>query len=352
MTLFSTINTQTSCIILMSDHQHCTAKRARLEHKASSNKNASFPTRDCRNLWVSDRTLNCASSQRCVPCAYKICCFDVALDEEFCRIVPNQRPELCPRSNRNSYDAYTEILGYGPGLKVLTVGDGDFSFSLALARLGVTLTATSYESRRTVETVYPHIEKTLKELESLGVSIFFQVDATNLASTLPLSSDSNVKFDRIIWNFPCSAICKGQDGQNKEMELNKDLVRRFLKSAASFASPRCQIHMNHKTKPPFNQWRIEDVARELEDANGNVYHHVGRIVLDRCLLHPYIPRKALDRRSFPVHDACTYVFSLQPADMPTACAATAEAKLVPVTREVIQSIRDLHVTLHHKRRHK
>lgn len=34
----------------------------------------------------------------------------------------------------------------------------------------------------------------------------------------------------------------------------------------------------------------------------------GRIVLDRSLFPPYSPRKALDKKSFPIHDACTYVF--------------------------------------------
>jgi len=36
--------------------------------------------------------------------------------------------------------------------------------------------------------------------------------------------------------------------------------------------------------------------------------YAGKIVLDRALILPYIPRKALDRKSFPCHDACIYVF--------------------------------------------
>jgi 25S rRNA (uracil2634-N3)-methyltransferase len=128
-------------------------------------------------------------------------------------------------------------------MKVLTVGDGDFSFSLALARLGVVLTATSYESRATLENVYPDIQQTLIEMKRLGATILFQVDATNLARTLPKKY-----YERIVWNFPCSAIAKGQDGQNKEMDWNKELVRRFVANARDYAAINCQIHINHKTK--------------------------------------------------------------------------------------------------------
>lgn len=34
----------------------------------------------------------------------------------------------------------------------------------------------------------------------------------------------------------------------------------------------------------------------------------GRVVFDKFTLPPYTPRKALDRKSFPCHDACVYVF--------------------------------------------
>lgn len=36
--------------------------------------------------------------------------------------------------------------------------------------------------------------------------------------------------------------------------------------------------------------------------------YFGRIVFDRYLFPPYIPRKALDRKSFPSHDAVLFAF--------------------------------------------
>lgn len=262
--------------------------------------------RNCDQLFAARETLECAlgnfhpsknqvdhrAKRRirqdfpCIPCAYKVACFDVALDRDFCQQIPNRRPEECPRANETKHDfpksdflaidATVEALGYASlssnkkPVKILTVGDGDFSFSLAIARRLLacahkgnkqaasgrttsSLVATSYESREKLLQVYPDINATLTELsDRYGATICFQVDATRLRETLPshiLQSTSEGLFDRIVWNFPCSAVAKGQDGQNDEMEHNKQLVRGFVISAKSLLLPlKGQIHMNHKTK--------------------------------------------------------------------------------------------------------
>lgn len=79
----------------------------------------------------------------CVPCAYKICNFDIALDTDFTKRIPNQRPEQCPRSSSSgaslgggSYDL-DGTMGYRRGMNVLTVGDGDFTFSSAVLVLSL-----------------------------------------------------------------------------------------------------------------------------------------------------------------------------------------------------------------------
>lgn len=331
-----------------------------------------IPIRDIENLFCSSVTINCALQIGCVPCAYKVCCFDVALDSAFCKLVPNQRPEQCPRSKEvdTSDSRDGETIGYKQGLRtVLTVGDGDFSFSLAIARLLLSkhdgnkckgpkpsLVATSYESRETLRKVYPNFDKTASELDSLGAILCFEVDATRLAETLPSSVAKSMKFNRIIWNFPCTAISQGQDGQNDAMDHNKQLVREFVENARRFMVHGGELQMCHKTKPPFNQWKIEEVALELRENSEPKVCYKGRIVLDRCLLPPYQPRKALHAKSFPCHDACFYVFSV------SDCNVTAEAHsatlleparkydlssnqitspgLYPVSPELIHCIRD------------
>ena len=314
--------------------------RTKADHSSSSSD--LVPTRNTDRLYASQVTYNCTMNNNCVPCAYKIGCFDVALDKEFCKTTPNQRPEQCPRSRGQNQEEtnHEGVMGFRCGMSILTVGDGDFSFSLGLARKLMQskgkengkktfLVATSYESESTLRRVYPDFDKTLRELGDLGVHVAYNVDATQILQTLKLSGKASKKnlerrFHRICWNFPCTAIASGQDGQNKAMEENKDLVRNFVESSRSVLTDRGdgELYVCHKTKPPYNQWNLEQVALEKQkpDAKKNdnssiprpSLYYSGRIVLDRFLIPPYTPRKALDKKSFPCHDACFYIFAQDP----------------------------------------
>lgn len=311
----------------------------------------SYPIRDLESLYASSITINCSKSG-CIPCAYKVGNFDVALDSSFSKRVPNIRPELCPRTSETHGKEGT--YGYRSGMKVLTLGDGDFSFSLALARIicshekSSTLIATSYESLETLLRVYPNIQKTIDELRTFDVRIYFEVDATNLKTTLPIEK---ILFHRIVWNFPCTAIKHGQDGQNNEMAENLNLIKSFVKECESLIAPSDgEIHMIHKTKPPYNQWSLSKVA--LEDYQENPYlTYQGRVVFDKCLLPPYTPRKALDRKSFPVSDACCYVFGSNDARFEGKFQPTIPIRdqsnhdIVRVTKSQIETIRDIQLTL-------
>lgn len=348
--------------------------------------------RDTAYLYTPVQTINCAMNG-CVPCGYKIGLFDVALDKEFCKQVPNQRPEQCPRLYSKETVLHTQesrkstgVLGFRSGMSILTVGDGDFTFSLALARIifgdsqskapKSTLIATSYEREETLRRVYPDFGSTLKELHNLGARTCYQVDATQLRQSLPNDICAKTSaFHRICWNFPCTAIAKGQDGQNDEMERNKELVRGFVTNATPMLlAEEGEIHICHKTKPPFNQWSLEHIALEhpksscilsddidraslFHNGKNNAMKYVGKVVLDRAVLQPYTPRKALDRKSFPCHDACIYVFSKGRSDQeksmvqnsfsgrfpPTVKRGEDSMKssgdVVPVTSEMIEGIR-------------
>jgi hypothetical protein len=260
-------------------------------------------------------------------------------------------------------------------MSVLTVGDGDFSFSLALARIlskghqsgGKRLIATSYESRATLEGVYPNLLDTLAELEGCGAQVAYQVDATRLTETLPsrvLNENESLRFHRIVWNFPCTAIGHGQDGQNNAMEENKDLVRQFVNNARHLLHSDGEIQMLHKTKPPYNQWTLEKVA--IQGCKGDpIIKYCGRVAFDRFTLYPYTPRKALDRKCFPCHDACIFVFGMESAkrnpdeskflfpssipietDLSDSDALVGDNQLttlVPVTKNLISRIREIHL---------
>jgi hypothetical protein len=79
-------------------------------------------------------------------------------------------------------------------------------------------------------------------------------------------------------------------------------------------------------------------------------YYYGRVVFDRYTFPGYVPRKALDKKSFPSHDACTYVFGLDKKRNPLTLAvseldeegsdkkSTASA-LVAVDKEILLKLR-------------
>jgi hypothetical protein len=107
---------------------------------------------------------------------------------------------------------------------VLVVGDGDFTFSRALARRNANfgwhanITATSLDSRSDVLRKYSSAASSLAELENEScVEVLHNVDATALQSIM---SYKRPQFDIIIWNFPYPVDLKSvQPAREKGSEL-------------------------------------------------------------------------------------------------------------------------------------
>lgn len=108
--------------------------------------------------------------------------------------------------------------------RVLLVGEGNLSFSLALARLAGTaarnITSTTFQSA--TERSETAVENALK-LRGRGVNVLSGVDATNLTKWF-----GRTKFDLIVFQFPNVGSRSPVYGRNP----NHVLVRRFLRSAA------------------------------------------------------------------------------------------------------------------------
>lgn len=229
-----------------------------------------------------------------------------------------------------------ETMGlYRRGQWILTVGDGDFSFSLALARTlgGSMVVATSHESRESLLRIYGQAcAETLSELGELGATVIHGVDAGDLAATLPAACRPAAGFDRAVWNFPC--VARGSDGRvlegagagadargSAELEANRQLISRFCAGSACLLAPGGEVHMTHKVG--LQQWNIEqqgegsgggDATTSAEgraegSARGTGLVYAGAVVFDRAAYPPYRPRKALDKSSFPISDAQTFVFA-------------------------------------------
>lgn len=269
-------------------------------------------------LFVHKETLNCAL-RNCRPCSYKIVLY--GRSDSF----PNQRPEQCPRHVdfrrvKGCVDSVTEscigLYDMKQTNSILTVGDGDFSFSFALYRAlrlskASTIVATSHESRNSILATYPAIDRAVlsqfEDAHPLSNCVAYDIDATSsthLGSLCNSLKDRgyNGKFTHIIWNFPCVGAPEGKDGQNDAMEANKSLIRSFFQAATHVIASFGQIHLTHKTKPPFSQWNILKIAEEQG------WSHHASIVFDRCLYPGYTNKKVLADASFPITDAVTFVF--------------------------------------------
>jgi rRNA (uridine-N3-)-methyltransferase BTM5-like len=151
--------------------------------------------------------------------------------------------------------------------RILVVGDGDLSFSVALARKlehrNDVIVATTFDQKyKLLEKYGARAERALEALESVRgnrVVVLHGVDATRLGTWIydrcnhkDLSAAHG--FDLIVFNFPHS-------GQQR-VHLNRALVRNFFNAAtrvlASGADAR--VHMAIKQQPPYSLWNIVDIA--------------------------------------------------------------------------------------------
>jgi len=99
--------------------------------------------------------------------------------------------------------------------KILLVGEGDFSFTRALALDPPSvldslpprnITATTYDTEQECYRKYHDAEEIVRMVKSKGVEVLFRVDATKLEKIQGLKSR---KWDRIVWNFPHAGVCQG-----------------------------------------------------------------------------------------------------------------------------------------------
>ncbi|CAJ1399514.1 unnamed protein product [Effrenium voratum] len=125
--------------------------------------------------------------------------------------------------------------------RVLLVGEGDFSFSLACAALGYLspgkTCATSKEP--------PRDEQNLVELARQGMCCLTSVDATELTLT--------EIFDIAVFNFP-------HTGQ-PSVEANQDLLQGFFGSVSKILSPGGRVAVTLKQTWPYSEWGLEACAR-------------------------------------------------------------------------------------------
>ena len=121
---------------------------------------------------------------------------------------------------------------------VLIVGDGNLSFSLAMARAfpRMRLVCTTYDTEDFVLDKYG-AEDVIRELVERGADVHHCIDATALQQTLAGRQGPDFSADCIVFNFP------HHPGKGR-IQRNRDLVRDFLLSARTVLAPHGQIRVS------------------------------------------------------------------------------------------------------------
>ncbi|XP_076891314.1 heavy metal-associated isoprenylated plant protein 41-like [Bidens hawaiensis] len=96
----------------------------------------------------------------------------------------------------------------------------------------------------------PHVD----ELESLGCLLFYEVDVHKMHTHPTLK---NMKFDIIIFNFPHAGHYPHlRDRDLGLIEMHKELVEAYFKSASMMLTKGGEVHMTHREDSPYDSWNI------------------------------------------------------------------------------------------------
>ncbi|OVA08279.1 protein of unknown function DUF2431 [Macleaya cordata] len=162
-------------------------------------------------------------------------------------------------TERRNAETEKWITYYSSFHQILLVGEGDFSFSSCLAKAfgsASNIVATSLDQYDMVIKKYKDAKSNLESLEKLGATLMLGVDATKMK----LFSDLQMrKFDRIIYNFPHAGFY-GKEDHVCLIKMHRNLLQGFFKNASHMLRPFGEVHVNHKTTPPFNNWNLEELA--------------------------------------------------------------------------------------------
>ena len=190
------------------------------------------------------------------------------------------------------------------GDRILTVGDGDLSFSHALVkytglkklptskraakrarmeaqkngnviqeRKRVEFVATTYDSEENLLKMYdPWIKYTLRNLRSFeGVRVHHGFDATKIHERDKEFLSSG--FDLVVWNHPHSGFPANHPSDHKGpgfeqsdavLERHTSLVRNFFDSISRKGVLRdnARVCISHKTIVPFDKWDVPNLGSD------------------------------------------------------------------------------------------
>ncbi|KAH7689127.1 S-adenosyl-L-methionine-dependent methyltransferase protein [Dioscorea alata] len=201
------------------------------------------------------------------------------------------------------------ITHYTSSQRILLVGEGDFSFSLCLARAfgsAKNMVATSLDSQATLFKNYQLAEVHLQKLKELNCLILHEVDVKTMHEHDILK---DMKFDRIIYNFPHAGHDLFFKERDKELIMrHMELVGAFFKVASKMLNEEGQVHVSHRDDYTYKLWRIEDLANDAELVLKE------KVVFSKWDYPGYSNKRGsgvLSDNEFPLIDSFTFKFSLE-----------------------------------------
>lgn len=196
--------------------------------------------------------------------------------------------------------------------RILTVGDGDLSFSDSLYQYHqpLQLTASVYDSESVMTQKYT--ENAFASLQKHKVPVLFNFDVTDKSSWSNLNKQ---QFDVVIFQFPLIpafqsfAEYKHKAAKISVNTLNRSLLRTFLINAFEyFLDPQGEqlCFITSKDVKPYREWNIENALHLKTN-----FHYLGSSVFDIENFPNYKVRNVDRDKHVKDTKGRTYVWSLQ-----------------------------------------
>ncbi|DBA02234.1 TPA: hypothetical protein N0F65_007644 [Lagenidium giganteum] len=166
---------------------------------------------------------------------------------------------------------------------VLTLGDGNFSYSLALQKKQlqkIALTATSFDTLDELRRKYPETERICAQLRELNAHVLHGIDATNVRVSLSnciasINESTEVGgakalqvFDRVVFNHPHCG--------EENVKRHRSLLSHFFASAQDVLAVDGELHVTLAADQPENWQAVERAAwaclrlvRRVEDVDAD-----------------------------------------------------------------------------------